>query len=356
MKTWRWLAMGLACLGTLTGCGGNDHNEMPTRFALTALVSDVPGAAAHTDANLVNGWGVAFNPTGFVWVADNGTNKSTLYDGNGVPQTLVVSIPPGTAGDALPTGIVFSGGTDFVVSANGVSGPSRFIFAGQAGTIAGWAPNVNLNSAITVVDGAAASKSYLGLALAAQGTANRLYATDFHNHVVDVYDGSFALLALPGAFTDPALPAGYAPFGIQALGGRIYVTYAQQDTGGDEVKGAGLGVVDVYDTAGVLIRRLATGGTLNAPWGLALAPADFGSFSNALLVGNFGDGRINAFDPNTGALLGTLSDMNGNPIVVDGLWGMAFGNGLNNQPANTLFVAAGPDDESHGLYARIDMR
>ena len=356
MKGWRWLIAGLVCLGALSGCGGHDDNDMPTRFGLTALVSDVPGAAAQTDANLVNGWGVAFNPTGFVWVADNGTGKSTLYDGNGVPQSLVVSIPPGAAGDALPTGIVFSGGADFVVGANGLSGPSRFIFVSQAGTIAGWAPNVDRTNAITVVDGAVTGKSYLGLALAAAGTGNRLYATDFHNRVVDVYDGSFAPVALPGAFTDPALPAGYAPFGIQALGGRIYVTYAQQDAGGDEVKGAGLGIVDVYDTAGALIRRLVTGGPLNAPWGLALAPADFGTFSNALLVGNFGDGRINAFDANTGAFLGTLSDANGNPIVVDGLWGMAFGNGLSNQGTSTLFVAAGPSDESHGLYARIDKR
>jgi uncharacterized protein (TIGR03118 family) len=183
---------------------------------------------------------------------------------------------------------------------------------------------VNRTNAITVVDGAAVGKSYLGLALAAAGRGNRLYATDFHNRVVDVYDGTFAPVALPlGAFTNPALPAGYAPFGIQALGGRIYVTYAQQDAGGDEIKGAGLGIV--YDTAAVVICRLITGRPLNAPWGVVLAPADFGTFSNALLVDNFGDGRINAFDANTGTFLGTLSEANGSPIVVDGLgaWRLA---------------------------------
>jgi uncharacterized protein (TIGR03118 family) len=352
-KSWRTSAAVLT-LSLLAGCfGGGDDNE-PTRFNLNALVSDGSGAA-HADANLVNGWGVAFNPNGFVWVADNGTNKSTLYDGSGVPQSLVVSIPPGAAGAAQPTGIVFNGvATDFMVSAGGVSGASAFIFAGQGGTIAGWSPTVNLTVAITAVDASATGASYTGLALA--GSPQRLYAADFHNHKVDVYDSTFALVTPPGAFTDPALPAGYAPFGIQALGGRVYVTYALQDAGGDEVKGAGLGVVDAYDTAGVLVRRLATGAPLNAPWGLALAQGDFGSFSNALLVGNFGDGRINAFDANSGMFLGALSDGNGQPLVVDGLWGMAFGNGLNNQPSNTLFVAAGPADETHGLYARIDMR
>lgn len=355
MKSWSSFPAVLA-LGLLTACfGGGDDNE-PTRFNLTALVSDGSGAA-HTDANLVNGWGVAFNPTGFVWVADNGTGKSTLYDGSGVPQSLVVSIPPGAAGDAEPTGIVFNGSsTDFMVSAGGVSGASAFVFAGQAGTLAGWSPAVNRTVAITAVDASATGTSYTGLALAPTGAGQRLYAADFHNRKVDVYDTAFALVTPPGAFTDPALPAGYAPFGIQALGGRLYVTYAQQDAGGDEVRGAGLGVVDVYDTAGVFIRRLATGGPLNAPWGLALAPGNFGSFSNALLVGNFGDGRINAFDPNTGIFLGALADGNGQALVVDGLWGMAFGNGVNNQPTNTLFVAAGPADETHGLYARIDMR
>lgn len=325
-------------------------------YATTALVSD-DGTAANTDANLKNGWGIAFNPAGFVWVADNGTSKSTLYDGNGVPQSLVVSIPAGQAGAAAPTGIVFNSSQDFAVTQNGVSGASTFIFVGEAGTVSGWSPAVNMNSAVSVFDGGSAGNIYKGVALASSSGANHLYATDFHNGKVDVFDGSFTRVSLAGSFTDPSLPSGYAPYGIQAIGSNIYVSFAKQDTQAeDEVMGAGLGVVDVFDTGGNFIKQLVNGGTLNAPWGMAMAPANFGAFSNDLLVANFGDGKINAFDPDTGAYAGTLSTSDGNPIVIDGLWGIAFGNGINSQPTNTLFYAAGPAAESHGLYGRIDVQ
>jgi uncharacterized protein (TIGR03118 family) len=324
-------------------------------YTVRRLVSDEAGTP-HTDPNLVNGWGIAFNPQGFVWVAANETSKSTLYDGNGVPQSLVVSIPAGAAGEAKPTGIVFSGSGDFVVSDGGASGPARFIFAGQAGTIAGWSPAVHLTSAVTVHDGAAEHKVYTGLALGANRGVNRLYAVDFHNRRVDVFDASFHLVTVPGGFVDPALPEGYAPFGIQAVGDRVYVTYAKQDEAGeDEQAGAGLGVLNVFDTEGTLIRRLVSpGGPLNAPWGVALAPEGFGPFSRALLVGNFGDGHIHAFEPHSGAYRGMLRTDGGAPVEIDGLWGIAFGNGLNDQPTDTLFFAAGPNDEEHGLYGRID--
>jgi uncharacterized protein (TIGR03118 family) len=324
-------------------------------FTVTNLVADT-ACTANVDTNLVNGWGIAFNPQGFVWVADNGTSKSTLYDGNGMPQPLVVSIPAGKAGEAMPTGIVFNGSNDFVVSQGGSSGASRFIWAGQAGTLAAWSPTVNPTSAITVYDGAADEKIYTGLALAKQGSANRLYAADFHNRHVDVFDANFKLVTMPGAFVDPKLPAGYAPFGIQAIEDRIYVGYAKQEANGeDEQHGAGLGVLDVFDTAGALISRLVDpGGPLNAPWGIALAPASFGSMGGALLVGNFGDGLIHAFDPQSGASHGALHTAGGDPVQIDGLWGIAFGNGLNNQPMDTLFFAAGPGDEKHGVYGRID--
>jgi uncharacterized protein (TIGR03118 family) len=267
-----------------------------------------------------------------------------------VVQSLVVATPPG------PTGIVFSGGSDFVVTRGAVSGPSRFIFAGEGGTLAGWSPTVNRTAAVKVYDGSAAGKSYKALALAAQGGANFLYAADFHNGAVDMFDRTFTPFSTAGRFRDAALPAGYAPFGIQAIGDRIYVAYAKQDAQAhDAVNGAGLGVIDVYDTAGALLRRLVTGGPLDAPWGMAMAPAGFGSFGNALLVGNFGDGRINAFDPATGNHLGTLGKSDGTPIVIDGLWGIAFGNGVNAQPSTTLFFASGPADETHGLYGRIDL-
>jgi len=325
-------------------------------YALRNLVSDGTNTT-YTDPSLVNGWGIAFNPQGFVWVSDAGTSKSTLYDGNGVPQSLVVDIPAGSAGPAVPTGIVFNGSTDFKVSQAGSTGASPFIFVGVTGTIAGWSPTVNMTNAIQVFDGGANHDSFTGVTLASQGAANFLYVADFHNAAVDVFDANFAPAGAAGGFNDPNLPAGYAPFGMQSIGGSIYVSYAMQDAqAARSTSGPGLGIVDQFDSSGTLIKRLITGGALNAPWGMAMAPATFGKFANALLVGNFGDGTINAFDPTSGALLGTLSKSDGTPIVVDGLWGIAFGNDLNSQPSNTLFFAAGPSQEQHGVYGRIDVQ
>jgi len=369
---------GLACAGAILlaacgggggygGGGGGSGGGMGTAtgpgYAATNLVSDASAASnlygnANSDAHLVNAWGVAFNPNGFVWVANNGTSTSTLYDGTGVPQSLVVSIPPGTAGSALPTGIVFNGHPSFTVTQNGLSGASAFIFAGQAGTLSGWSPGVDLNHAVTVFDGGAAGAVYTGLAIASQGPSDFLYATDFRHGAVDMFDATFAKAVATGAFTDPAIPSGYAPFGIQAIGGLIYVSYARQDAqASNALAGAGLGALDAFDTAGHLVSRLvAPGGALNAPWGMAMAPGDFGQFSNALLVANTGDGTISALDPATGAVKGTLSTPAGAPITIDGLRGIAFGNGLNNQPRNTLFFAAGPGAGAHGVYGRIDVR
>lgn len=368
-----WRAALAAVIGacTLAACGGGSGDDCgygtdcspgnggstAGGYTASALVSDT-GGSAYRDANLVNGWGVAFNPNGYVWVANAGTSTSTLYDGHGVPQSLVVRLPAGQRGAAQPTGIVFNATPDFVVSAGGGSGASAFLFAGKAGTLAGWSPAVSLDMAVTAYDGGGADKVYTGLAIAAQGAANRLYAVDFHHARIDVFDARFQPVALPGGFTDGTLPAGYAPFGIQAIGNLLYVTYAMQDADSeDEVAGTGLGAVNVYDTAGQLVRRLvAPGGALDAPWGVAMAPAGFGKFGGALLVGNFGDGRINAYDATNGTWLGALSRPDGTAIVIDGLWGIAFGNGLNDQPTNTLFYAAGPADEAHGVYGRIDSR
>lgn len=359
------IGVAVASCGGGYGGGGMSYNPpmnnnpppmMGTTFNATALVSDGAGAP-NTDAHLSNPWGLAFNPTGFAWVANNGSSTSTLYDGNGTPQTLVVAIPPGSAGPAKPTGIVYNGSSDFKVSQNGVSGASAFIFVGEGGTVAGWSPGVNRTSAVTVVDTGAAGAVYKGLAIATYAGNNYLYAADFRNGRVDVYNTNFQKVTLPGGgFADATLPASYAPFGIQAIGGKIYVAYAQRDaSGAREVDGAGLGYVDVFDSSGAMLRRLVNNGALNAPWGMAMAPANFGSFSNMLLVGNFGDGKINAYDPNTGAMMGTLSNGSGAPLVLDRLWGIAFGNGINNQPANTLFYTAGPGFV-HGIYGRIDMR
>ncbi|MBB5418739.1 TIGR03118 family protein [Paraburkholderia atlantica] len=354
-----------AAVATLVSCGGggggssNSSSTSPpvqSSFAATALVSDGAVPAAHTDANLKNPWGVAFNPKGFAWVADNGTNVATLYDGNGVPQSLVVTIPDGKNGSASPTGIVFNGTQSFLVTENGKSGVAAFIFAGEGGTITAWAPAVGPTNAFVMYDDGAGGAVYKGLALAAMNNGNFLYATDFHNNKIDVFDTTFTKVSMPGAFTDPAMPAGFAPFGIQAIGSNLFVTYAMQDADKhDDVAGAGLGMVDVYDTAGNLKQRFATGGPLNAPWGIAQAPASFGSMSGAIIIGNFGDGIINAFNASSGQSMGPISGPNNSPVVEHGVWGIAFGNDLSNQPSSTLFFAAGPNDEADGVYGRIDL-
>lgn len=364
----------LFCGAAAASCGGGSSNDTPyvppatpvavtppttsAVFSATNVVADSGTAAAHVDAHLVNGWGIAFNPSGFVWVADQGTSTSTLYDGKGNVQSLVVSIPAGVGGAAGPTGIVYNGTQDFKVTANGVSGAAPFIFVGTGGTVSGWSPTVSATAAVTMVDTSASAtpSAYTGLTLTSYAGVNYLYAADFRNGRVDVYDPTWKKVTLAGGtFTDPNLPAGYAPFGIQAIGSRIYVTYAQHaPTGPRENLGAGLGIVDVFDPSGAMISRFATGGALNAPWGVALAPAGFGSFGNMLLVGNFGDGTINVYDPANGTFKGTVSKADKTPVVIDGLWGIAFGNGINDQPLTTLFYAAGPGDGTHGLYGRID--
>jgi uncharacterized protein (TIGR03118 family) len=340
----------------------------PTAFSATTLVSDTDGTGAlETDAHLVNPWGIALSPTSSVWVANNHTASSTVYDGNGhaqpVSAPIVVNLPEANGVDFDATGLVFNATTSFMISSNGASAPATFIFDGEGGLIGGWSSAVDADNAVVMYadDGGAV---YKGLAIANNGSGDLLYATDFFNKKVDVFDSTFAKQpAADFPFTDPDLPDGYAPFGIQALptgdGGatQIYVSYAQQEPpdNDDEADGPGLGIVDVYDTDGTLVTQLiAEGGVLNAPWGMVLAPADFGTFSNMLLVGNFGDGRINAFDPSTGALVGTLAAADGTPFAVAGLWGMAFGNDANNQPHNTLFFAAGTNDEANGEFGRID--
>ena len=350
-----WMAMALVTTIALAAAPAAQADP-EGRYAVRKLVSDEANVAEHQDTNLVNSWGIAFNPFGFVWVANAETGKSTLYDGNGVPQSLVVTIPPkGGATQGNPTGIVFNGGNTFLTT-QAANSFARFIFVTEDGVLAAWAPTVNPTQALLIKDNSPSGAQYKGLALSAGGKVQLLYATDFHNGKIDVWDSSFAPVTLPaGAFSDPKIPAGFAPFGIQAINGNLYVTYAKQDADRhDDVAGKGLGYVDVFDPNGQLLDRFISKGPLNAPWGLALAPAGFGEFSNTLLVGNFGDGRINAFDLVSGKHLGALKGADGKALAIDGLWGLAFGNGLNDQPVNTLFFTSGPDDEEHGLYGRID--
>ena len=329
-------------------------------YRQTNLVADVSGVAPTTDANLLNPWGIAYSPTGPVWISDNHAGLATVYDGSGkpfpTPVPLVVTIPPPQGGSdpAAPTGVVFNASSDFVITQGATSAASLFIFATEDGTISGWNSKVNPATAILTVDNSGADAIYKGLAIGSNASGNFLVATDFHNGRVDVFDKNFMPATLAGSFSDPNIPVGFAPFGVQNVGGSLYVTYAKQDANAeDDAAGPGNGYVDVFDSNGNLTKRFASQGTLNSPWGVVLAPATFGQFSNALLVGNFGDGRISAFNSTSGAFMGQLAGTNGMPITIQGLWALVFGNGGTAGSASTLLFTAGPDGEQHGLFGSL---
>jgi uncharacterized protein (TIGR03118 family) len=345
----------VTALVALAPAAGAAAAQPGNAYHQTNLVSDLPGMAQLTDADLVNPWGLAFSPTSPAWVADNGTGKATLYRGfvNGSPiqkVPLVVSIPGGA-----PTGQVFNPTSGFVVHSGDSSGPAVFIFDSEAGLVTGWNPGVPPPPPSTQaqVGASVPNAIYKGLAIASTPGGTFLYGANFHQARIDVFDSSFNLVHLSGSFTDPEIPQGFAPFNVQALGGLLYVTYAKQDAAAeDDVAGPGLGFVDVYTTSGQLLRHLIEHGQLNAPWGLALAPAGFGRFGGALLVGNFGNGRINAYDPATGEFLGRMRHEDNSPVQIDGLWALRFGNGVIGNPSTLLFTA-GIDDEAHGLFGAI---
>ena len=318
------------------------------------LVSDLAGEAQFTDTNLLNPWGIAFSATGPFWISDNHSGFSTVYNSAGTPQTTIVALPPPTGGTppAAPTGIIFNGTAGFTVASNA---PARFIFATEDGTIVGWNSGPN---AVLKVDNSLSGAIYKGLAIGSSNGSNYLYATDFHNGKVDVFDANYTAVTLSGSFSDPNVPAGFAPFGIENIKGQLFVTYAVQDPNReDDIAGPGNGLVDVFDTAGNLIKRFATSNSLNSPWGLAMAPEGFGGLGGSLLVGNFGDGRINAFDLATGTWLATLTNDAGTAFVTDGLWALKFGNGGNGGDAHTLYYTAGIPGpgalEDHGLFGSL---
>jgi uncharacterized protein (TIGR03118 family) len=330
--------------------GRHGENE----FRRIDVVSDQPGAARLTDPNLVNAWGIAAGPATPLWVNDNGTNVSTIYPGVRPQDVTISPLVVNTATDG-PTGIVFNPTNGFQVGGQ----RALFIFDSEAGDITGWAPGVpppppspsTMAQPGTHVDGAI----FKGLTLVDTGHGAFLYAADFHNARIDVFDDTYQQVRTPpGAFHDRFIPRGFAPFNVQALNGKLYVAYAKQDADAeDEVAGPGLGFVDVYSPNGTLLQRLVRRGHLDAPWGLTIAPKGFGPFGGDLLVGNFGgEGRINAYDTHTGAFRGSLRDEHHRPIAIDGLWGLRFGNGITGTP-DTLIFSAGPDDEQHGLLGFV---
>ncbi len=325
------------------------------------LVSDLPDTADFQDKNLVNPWGISASATGPFWIGNNGSGTSTIYSTNGAPSSLVVTVPaPGMPTGGAVTGVISNATTVFNVTSAGKTKNASFIFCTEDGTISGWSPTVSATAAIIAVDQSASGSVFKGCVAGGTAAAPLIYVTDFHNGKVDVFDGNFNPVVSATAFVDPQIPANFAPFGIATFGGNIYVTYAKQDADKhDDVAGAGNGYVDVFDGSGTLLKRLITRGALNSPWGMAMAPATFGTFGGALLVGNFGGGTINAFDPVSGNQLGTLQDNTGNNIPIPGLWGLYFGNGgKGGDPATLYFTAgiAGPygeTPESHGLFGSI---
>jgi len=325
-------------------------------YAQHNLVSDGFVPADHINTDVVNAWGLVSGPTTPWWIVDNGTGKSTLYNVATGTFPLTVTIPGVGGEQGNPTGIVFNGGSGFVINNGAGTSAARFIFASEDGTISAFR-GVPVVTVVPNAQAPAHGAIYKGLAIDSDTNGQFLFATDFHNGAVDIFDASFHAVTIPGAFTDPNLPPGFAPFGIQNINGTIYVTYALQDEDKeDDVAGPGNGFVDAFTTSGAFISRVASMGELNSPWGLALAPADFGRFSGDLLVGNFGDGRIHAFRQEDGEFeaVGLLHSAAGKPIQIDGLWALQFGHGASaNGPTNTLFFTAGPAEEEHGLFGSI---
>ena len=320
------------------------------------LIADTPGVADLTDPNLVNPWAIATSATGPFWISDNGTGLATVYSTSATATiaiaSLKVTIPPGAASGAGPGPVTGQLSNTTTVFLNGTTKAS-FLFCTADGTISAWNSGT---LAVIKVDNSSKGAVYKGMALGGTSTAPQLYVANFHAGTVEVYDGNFAPVTTlaKGAFTDAQVPSGFAPFNIVNLNGALFVAYAKQDTYGvGDVAGPGNGYVDIFDMSGNLTTRLIAGGVLNSPWGMAIAPANFGTFANMLLVGNFGNGRINAFDPVAGTSLGALQDPTGAAIVISGLWALQDGNGKSGGDANAVYFAAGPGNQLHGLLGSL---
>jgi uncharacterized protein (TIGR03118 family) len=343
----------------LISCASAATPTPANSYLVHNLVSDLPDTADFQDPNLVNPWGIATTATSPFWIGNNGTGTSTLYNTIGVATALVVNIPtPAAAMGGAVSGVIANTTTSFVI-ADGKA--ASFIFCTEDGTISGWNGSVSPAALATIsVNNTAANSVFKGCVIGGTATAPVMYVTDFHNGVVDMFDGNFNPIPGAKAFVDASIPAGYAPFGIANFGGKIYVSYAKQDAvKHDDVAGPGNGYVDVFDGSGNLLTQLISKGALNSPWGMQIAPAGFGQFGGALLVGNFGDGTINAFDPVKGTPLGTLQDPTGHNLNISGLWALLFGNGGKGGDPSTLYFTAGitgpygDPTETHGLFGSI---
>jgi uncharacterized protein (TIGR03118 family) len=351
----RPLAVATAVLGGLaliapTTASAHQQSGTPLAVQQVNLVSDQPGKAALTDADLVNPWGLSLGPTTPLWSSNNGTSTSTLYS-SAAGSTTATKVPTVRVNVPLPTGQVNNRGTGFVISNGTVSAPARFIFATLTGQIAAWGPPVTPLIGDAQIKVTSPGAVYTGLAISS--TADRLYAANFAQQRIDVFDSTFAPVTLSSsAFRDSSLPSGYSPFNVQTLDGRIFVAYAKVDPAtGEEEAGIGRGFVDEFTADGTLVARIASRGTLNAPWGLALAPAAWGEPTGTLLVGNFGDGHINVYQPKSNGkyqFAGQVRDANGGTLVIDGLWALLQGTATTGG-TDSLWFSAGPDDETHGL-------
>lgn len=324
---------------------GSMSVSLNSGYQISYLVSDTAAlGATRIDPQLVNAWGISVSPNGTFWISDNGSGLSSVYAPDGSQRLPAVQIPSRTSSNGgVPTGNIFNGTSDFALPSGGAA---RFIFAGEDGIISAWGGG---SSAIRVAVSKQPHGVYKGIAMASLNGQNYLYATDFHNARIDIFDKNYNQINSDSLFKDNQMPQGFAPFGIQNIGGMLYVSYAKQilPSKHDDQKGPGNGYVDIFNSNGKLVKRFASAGTLNSPWGIAVAPSGFGSLSGAILVGNFGDGRLNAYDAD-GTFLGQLSDASGNAIAVDGLWGIIPYNGI-------LYFAAGPFDESHGSFGNIHL-
>lgn len=355
-------AAGLVAAGAVTfsvtalpALAGADTPSQGNSYQEVKLVADRAGQARTTDRNLVNPWGLAASSSSPVWVSNNGTSTSTLYQGATAGRPfrkvpLTVRIP----GGGSPTGVVHNSTQGFRLSQGGKTGPALFIFAGENGDISAWNQSGDTSRAVLVAH--AKNAVYKGLTIVTVDGKPYLLVADFHGGRIHVYNDHFRRVPARKAFRAANIPHGYAPFDVANLGGRVYVTYAQQDARGeDDVAGPGKGFVNVYDQSGRFLDGLVRRGVLNAPWGLVIAPQGFGPFSGKLLVGNFGDGRIHAVDQQSGQVVGTLRGRHHKPIVIDGLWGLLPGNGTAGSPSDVWF-SAGPDDEAHGLLGILRHR